>query len=447
MANILSPITTHHNNKSVASPTTACPTGCVFGTPEHAAHIEAASAAASRSVSRSSREFLDKTPTGVFSPISPSYNSPEQMSLADLIAQYGTSSSVAWLDGERYKIWRPSQPIPESEFTPVQGYIEKDPFIFAWGNPLVSSPAALEKTARAFIAFAEATHHRPVWCCVDRNLEAVLANEALGWVTMSCIYDDVMDPAHVIEIMDLQHHDDDELKKNLAHAEKDHVEAREVKYGEWNPIEREMVEAGIRDWKAHKLGMEFESMTIEPWLDEPHRRYWVAKRQGKVVGIEILSRISPTSWQIVKCITFRHATTGVSEKLIFTALKDLYNEQTELAKEAPSIAVVEPETTAATTPATTAGEVVVEPDRTKDRVMVSFGITAAEHLLPGHNVCGWKISVLSRTYNAVSGMVGLIKTGQYRKKFEVTQEPMYVCYPANHFGFLAVGSLLMALRK
>jgi hypothetical protein len=43
--------------------------------------------------------------------------------IADLIAQYGSSSSTAWLESQRYHIWRPQEPIPESSFVPVQGYM------------------------------------------------------------------------------------------------------------------------------------------------------------------------------------------------------------------------------------------------------------------------------------------------------------------------------------
>ena len=45
--------------------------------------------------------------------------------IADLIAKYGSSSSTAWLEFQRYQIWRPEEPIPESSFVPVQGYMIK----------------------------------------------------------------------------------------------------------------------------------------------------------------------------------------------------------------------------------------------------------------------------------------------------------------------------------
>src|SRR5258708_6050454 len=51
----------------------------------------------------------------------------DKAGIAELIAQYGSSSATSWLEFGRYKIWRPSTPIPQSSFTPVQGYLRSDP--------------------------------------------------------------------------------------------------------------------------------------------------------------------------------------------------------------------------------------------------------------------------------------------------------------------------------
>lgn len=52
-------------------------------------------------------------------------------------------------------------------------------------------------------------------------------------------------------------------------------------------------------------------------------------------------------------------------------------------------------------------------DHTGNRVRVSFGVTAADHLEAGHSLSGWKVSVLSRTYHAISGIADLINAGNY----------------------------------
>jgi len=110
-----------------------------------------------------------------------------------------------------------------------------------------------------------------------------------------------------------------------------------------------------------------------------------------MVGIEILTRTGPLSWQIVESITFPHAPKGTFEMLIHAALRDLQSEQANIFEESAS---------------------PIE-DANK-RLRVSFGITAADHLTAGHNVSGWNVSVLSTTYHAVSAISGLIKLGKYR---------------------------------
>ena len=99
---------------------------------------------------------------------------------------------------------------------------------------------------------------------MDQDLERILANDFFGWVTVSCIYEDVIDPEHDIE------------------ADREMVEICEVKSGEWTETDREAVEVGIKERKSHKHGIELNSMKFEPWLDEQHRRYWFARRKGKV---------------------------------------------------------------------------------------------------------------------------------------------------------------------
>jgi len=102
-----------HGRVHLAPTSGSCATGCAFGSDHPHATCQTASA-------QSSFEVLH-TPWNI--PSSPYHAS--DIPLADLVAQYGTASSTAWLDSAKYKLWRPSQPIPESTFQPVQGYIRK----------------------------------------------------------------------------------------------------------------------------------------------------------------------------------------------------------------------------------------------------------------------------------------------------------------------------------
>jgi Phosphatidylglycerol lysyltransferase, C-terminal len=189
----------------------------------------------------------------------------EKEGIAELIAQYGSSSATSWLEFARYKIWRPSVPIPQSSFPPIQGYLRSDPFVFAWGNPIVSDPAALEATCAAFIEWAKSQKLRPIWLCVDGRMEEVLGAQGskFGWSTLSCIVEDFLDPRSVVELAH-SHGGGSEVKdfkKNLRRAERENVQVREVQPDEWTDAMKKQVEEGIAGWKKSKTGIQIASVS------------------------------------------------------------------------------------------------------------------------------------------------------------------------------------------
>ncbi|KAI5889795.1 uncharacterized protein SCHCODRAFT_02670756 [Schizophyllum commune H4-8] len=380
----------------------------------------------------------------------------DRNSISELVASHGSSSSTAWLEFSRYKIWQASKSIAPSTFVPVQGYMRKGNWVFAWGNPIVSTPDALEAAARAFVQYISSLDSKlkVVWVCVDQAMERALG-EMLGWSTVHCIYEDVIDPRRVIEVVDApekknkrgeetkklskeeKEHQEiiKDLKKNLRRAEKAGVTTGEV-VGELSEEDRVTIEKGIDDWKKHRHGIQIASTTMVPWLDKEHRRYWLARdANSKPIAILILTKINaqphaPTpdtslsymhghpehphhiSYQIKNAVSFPDAPKGTSEKLIYSALRDLDREQTQLG-----------------------------------RYTVTFGISAANSMVPTHNLSGWKVHTLSNTYNKVAKSTGLLNRLEFRKKFESIHEPMFVCYPEDGFGLDGVMALLKALRK
>jgi hypothetical protein len=188
----------------------------------------------------------------------------DKAGIAELIAQYGSSSATSWLEFGRYKIWRPSVPIPQSSFPPVQGYLRSDPFIFAWGNPLVSDPAALEATCAAFIDWARSQKLRPIWLCVNGEMEQALGGQGskFGWSTLSCIVEDFLDPRSVVELAH-SHGGGSEVKdfkKNLRRAQRANVQVREVQRDQWTDAMKQQVEEGISGWKKSKTGIQIASV-------------------------------------------------------------------------------------------------------------------------------------------------------------------------------------------
>lgn len=188
----------------------------------------------------------------------------DKAGIAELIAEYGSSSATSWLEFGRYKIWRPSAPIPQSSFPPVQGYLRSDPFVFAWGNPLVSDPAALEATCAAFIDWARSQKLRPIWLCVNGEMEQVLGGQGskFGWSTLSCIVEDFLDPRSVVELAHSRGGGSEvkDFKKNLRRAERANVQVREVQGDQWTDAMKKQVEEGISNWKKSKTGIQIASV-------------------------------------------------------------------------------------------------------------------------------------------------------------------------------------------
>ena len=185
-----------------------------------------------------------------------------QSKLADLIATHGNSTSTAWLETDRYHTWQPSKPIPESSFTPVQGYLHSDAWVFAWGNPIVSDPKALKPTILAFTSFVESKGMRCVYCCVDIDLDEILAS--MGWSTVSCINEDIIDPEHVIE---LTSEDSEErgsmvkdLRKNLRRAGRAQVDVTEIQQNDWSEPARQEIESGVAAWKKSRKGLQLAAV-------------------------------------------------------------------------------------------------------------------------------------------------------------------------------------------
>lgn len=176
--------------------------------------------------------------------------------------------------------------------------METDCYIFAWGDPLVSSPAALSSVVRQFAEFCRKHAKNPVWLCISRGLSDVLAEE-LRWCAISCMTEDEVDPSYIVGLTSPAAKGREgqrivkDLKKNLAKAEKSGVEISEIKAGGWSENDRSQVLEGIKRWKAGKRGVQLASSSFRPWVDFEHRRYWVA-RVGKQARATLLCPSRPS---------------------------------------------------------------------------------------------------------------------------------------------------------
>lgn len=116
------------------------------------------------------------------------------------------------------------------------------------------------------------------------------------------------------------------------------------------------------------------------FTDEPHRRYWLAYHESKIVGILILTPTGRLSYLVKNCASFPDAPRGTSEALIHTGLEAMHKESLAAGQEIP----------------------------------VSFGITASDGVKPVSNLSGWKIMSLSKVYHSVSMGAGLFRRADFR---------------------------------
>ena len=197
--------------------------------------------------------YLNDSPLEIPDPIDGNGYSIDSAELASLVAQYGHAPATAWLERERYRIWRPTDPIPSSSFLPIQGYLHAIDWVFAWGIPLVSNKAALKPAMMQFIAWVQSHKLHLVYCCVPEEVEELLAD--MGWCTISCINEDVIDPGHILEMTqgdDKGGHGSmvKDLKKNLRRAERANVEVKRIPRQDLSGDLRREIEEGIGAWKS-----------------------------------------------------------------------------------------------------------------------------------------------------------------------------------------------------
>ncbi|KAK1231131.1 hypothetical protein PQX77_005759 [Marasmius sp. AFHP31] len=445
----------------------------------------------------STQEFLAATT------IAPSSDGSDKTHVARLISQYGSSSSTAWLEFSRYKIWQAPESFlkenPKATFLPAQGYMQHKRWVFAWGNPLVSDVSLMKPTAKAFIGWAEKEGLKPVWCCTDAAMEAVLGKDKeIGWSAVECIHEEVLEPEHILEMTSDSYkgkegvHAVKDLKKNLRRAERAGVTIHETT-GKWTAEDRKEVEEGLWEWKKSKgmKGVQIASTTGQPWIDESHRRYLVARQEGHIVGILILTPIhgpyeapkpgpAPVRMSLqerLQSLTRKQATpppppaaasssSSDSESSSSTAPSPTFSRRSSsssLSNDSFSLDsaltsnyyLIKNAISFPTAPRGTSEllihsslQLLQKAAAGRKAPTVTFGITASDNLTPIDNLSGWKIHGLSTIYGKVASTAGLLKRGDFRAKFDSGRVPMYVCYPKEEgFGVEGIKGLLSVLRK
>ncbi|TIA91428.1 hypothetical protein E3P99_01074 [Wallemia hederae] len=310
--------------------------------------------------------------------------------IAELIAENEKySPATSWLE-DRYSIFNVGDNI--------QGYIQLDGFQFYWGDPIVTQGQPIE-FLHSIVKFAEDNKCTPVFCEVSEQLEEILAGNDFNYSVLSCTHEDVVDPVEAnLDVKDVQ--------QNVRRSQRAGVDVYELTT-EPTDSQREAINHGVEKWKEGRKGDQIATASMDPFLDSVHRRFFIAQVEDKIVGILILTLLKDHGYQIKNCTSFPDAPKGTSERLIVECLETLKKE---------------------------------------DSHFVSFGISASDSMSPVHNLKGMRVTWLSGTYKSILKSTGIFKRADFRSKFNVKHDPLYICYPKHQFGLDGVQSLMKALK-
>ncbi|KAI1658355.1 aspartyl-tRNA synthetase [Daldinia decipiens] len=308
--------------------------------------------------------------------------------LDKLIVNYGDATNTSWLD-ERYKVWR------DLDTGAAVGYAEENGYAMIMGNPLCDSrqyPIVIS----SFLKYLKKSEDlRPIWILVSAQVEEILGAK-LGWRTLTCVAEERVDMENVGKVA-----------KKERQAQKAEIKIHETTLGQPVPDDvREKCDKRIVDWKESRKGRKQVHITeVQPWISMAHRRYvWAEDKTGEIVGLVILHRLSPEhGYQIKFALDFPGSPSGSIEALISHAIQSL-----------------------------TATGVS----------SVTFGAGAMDELLIGSNLNGIKAKLLSRTYKTVAQQLKLVAKSEFREKFGVKHDPVYICYPFMGLGVSGARTLI-----
>ena len=191
--------------------------------------------------------------------------------LEDLIVQYGDSTNTTWIE-DKFSVWR-----HENTGAAIGYALSEYSYCIIWGNPLCEK-SQYTQVAGAFIEFCEKSGYKPVWVCVDEDMEKYLAKER-GWRAVTCIQEDGLNPTKT------DPEKSKEVRKHIRGAQKKGCVVIEVEGEPSDEIKNE-IDRVIAEWKKNRNGTQIHMTNVEPWRDIEHRRYFYARdADGKVLNI------------------------------------------------------------------------------------------------------------------------------------------------------------------
>ncbi|KAL5603418.1 hypothetical protein FOVSG1_006168 [Fusarium oxysporum f. sp. vasinfectum] len=289
--------------------------------------------------------------------------------LEKLIANYGDATNTSWLD-ERFQIWR-------HETGAAVGWVQREKFAMITGDPLCDR-SQYTQVIRAFIQHVTVDLRlTPFWMLVSYEVQKILASE-FRWRSLSCTEE---------QRVDADKHNSSQINGLAAKARR--VKREGVKIHEVKPDDDFISRANpaIEEWKGSRKGKQVHLTEVRPWVDQEHRRYFAAEKDGKVVSLVVLAKLAPRhGWQVKWALDFPGAVNGAIEVLISHALSNVTGQ-------------------------------------------ITFGAGVSERLTPGEHVSGLRARFLAATYRSIVDSLGLRRKSTFRSKFGALGEEVYICYP------------------
>lgn len=288
--------------------------------------------------------------------------------LEHLIARYGDATNTSWLD-DRFEIWR------SKADAGAIGYVKQKKFCMITGNPLCD-PSQYSSMIDDFLKFVKTELKlKPIWMLVNEEVQEILGRTH-HWRTLTCTEEQRLEA---------------EKAKPADGQDKRRVERDEIEVEEVTPDEEFIakVDKRIEEWKSSREGKQVHLTEVAPWRDQEHRRYFVATtKEGRVECLVVLAQLAPKyGWQIKWALDFPNSTNGAIEVTLDQAISTISSGP------------------------------------------MTFGAGVSEKLVAEQHIHGARAKFLSKSYAAIVNSMKLGNKAQFREKFGVTGDSIYICYP------------------
>ncbi|KAK7677237.1 hypothetical protein QCA50_019831 [Cerrena zonata] len=203
---------------------------------------------------------------------------------------------------------------------------------------------------------------------------------------------------------------DKTLRRKIHRAQWDGVKAVQVEGKLDEEIKGKIEErCNLKEWAANRKGAQIHLTGVGPFDDMVHRKYFYAvDKNGNICALVVLAQLAAIhGFQIKWALEFPGAPLGAIEYILANVMKKL-------------------------------GDAGVR--------SATFGAGATGSLRSIDNIGGFKVRTLEKTYNGISHTFHLTSQGDFRSKFGIEQDPLYICYPKGGLGLKGIEVIMGVLQ-